>query len=230
MSVSSEDAARGVVGRPHAGNTASALAGIEKVRSSDGTQRARALREMRPRAWLAVTRATRPDEAGRAWRLNRGVGLRRTCRVRRPRSMPARARLRKDDEPSRFNFQRGDSDSRRAFQILGRGVPRLGAHLRPAARARVRVTTRFRRRSASGRGGGRVAFVRPARVSEQAAYPSVVNDWKRPARRETRETRVLPCSPGPCPGSPPCGAPRWFPRCSWARTARTRVSPRRLCS
>ena len=101
MSVSSEDAARGVVGRPHAGNTASALAGMEKVRSSDGTQRAGALREMRPRAWLAVTGATRPDEADRAWSLNRGVGLRRTCRVRIPRSMPARARLRKD-EPSRF--------------------------------------------------------------------------------------------------------------------------------
>ena len=98
MLVSSEDAARGVVGRPHAGNTASALAGMEKVRSSDGTQRAGALREMRPRAWLAVTGATRPDEADRAWSLNRGVGLRRTCRVRIPRSMPARARLRKDAE------------------------------------------------------------------------------------------------------------------------------------
>ena len=145
MLVSSEDAARGVVGRPHAGNTAAALAGMEKVRSSDGTQRAGALREMRPRAWLAVTGATRPDEADRAWRKNRCAGVRRTCRVRRPRSMPARARLANTAGLASLLFvlifgRRDDSDSRRAFQVLGRGVPRLGAHLRPGASARVRVT------------------------------------------------------------------------------------------
>lgn len=94
MSVSSEDAARGVVGRPHAGNAAGwALAGEEKIRSSDGTQRVGGLREMGPRAWLAVAGATRPDEANRACRRDRGVGARRMCRDRRPRSMPARARL-----------------------------------------------------------------------------------------------------------------------------------------
>ena len=61
MSVSSEDAARGVVGRPHAGNAGDwALAGEEKIRSSDGTQRVGGLREMGPRAWLAVAGATRP--------------------------------------------------------------------------------------------------------------------------------------------------------------------------
>lgn len=94
MSVSSEDAARGVVGRPHAGNAAGwALAGEEKIRSSDGTQRVGGLREMGPRAWLAVAGATRPDEANRACRRDRGVWARRMCRDRRPRSMPARARL-----------------------------------------------------------------------------------------------------------------------------------------
>ena len=94
MSVSSEDAARGVVGRPHAGNAAGwALAGEEKIRSSDGTQRVGGLREMGPRAWLAVAGVTRPDEANRACRRDRGVWARRMCSDRRPRSMPARARL-----------------------------------------------------------------------------------------------------------------------------------------
>lgn len=50
MSVSSEEAARGVVGRPHAGNAAGWAWGEEKVRSSDGTQRDGGLRELRPRA------------------------------------------------------------------------------------------------------------------------------------------------------------------------------------
>ena len=68
MSVSSEDAARGVVGSPHAGNAAGwALAGEEKIRSSDGTQRVGGLREMGPRAWLAVAGVTRLARRLRPW-------------------------------------------------------------------------------------------------------------------------------------------------------------------
>ena len=88
----SEDAAREVDGRPHAGNTAG-FVGDENA--NDGTQCVGVLRGVRPRDALAVTKDTRLDDGNRASgrARYRNVKARRTCFVSKPRSMPARARL-----------------------------------------------------------------------------------------------------------------------------------------
>lgn len=187
MLVASGDAGRGVIGRPHAGNTAgSALAGEEAVRSSDGTQRVGGLRELRPRVWLAVTRAPRPDEADRARRKNRGVGVRRTCRVRRPRSMPARARLPSGGalnwESYYSEFSADETRIRDVLFFRSSGA-RCRALVLTCVKPRARGSARRRVRGEgascdAARGCGRVRATRALWKNRTC----VVNDWERPHR------------------------------------------------